>query len=151
MANSILVTGAAGRVGGVGRTVAELLLQQGKAVRAMVRTEDARAQALRTRGAEVVVGNLLGRTITYQDIPVEPWQDELFRRGLPVHLVNHLVTMADLHRVGRYDRVSEDVRTLTRQGPLSVQEFVRKNAAAFTALAKAKEARVFADAHMQKV
>jgi nucleoside-diphosphate-sugar epimerase len=35
MANPILVTGAAGRVGAVGRTVTELLLKQGKAVRAM--------------------------------------------------------------------------------------------------------------------
>ena len=59
MANPILVTGAAGRVGGVGRTVTELLLKQGKAVRAMVRNEDQRAQALRNMGAEVVVGDLL--------------------------------------------------------------------------------------------
>ena len=304
MANLILVTGAAGRVGGTGRTVTELLLEQGKAVRAMVRTEDERSQALRDMGAEVVVGNLLdldsmhraidgcdtmyfgmsvsdthlaatvntaavakhhgvkafinmsqmtvsqmsitettsspqqklhwlaeqalnwsglpvvhvrptmmlegslliltpdsvresnqirlpfgegktspvavgdvaraiaallanpqphigkiyhltgpqsenmhfyaqeyskalGRTITYQDIPVEPWREELLKRGLPVHLVNHLATMGDLHRAGRYDRMSDDVRTLTGQAPLSVQEFVRKNAAAFTASAKA--------------
>src|SRR6516165_4120413 len=59
MPNLILVTGAAGRVGGIGRTVTELLLQQGKAVRAMVRNQDERAQALRDMGAEVVVGNLL--------------------------------------------------------------------------------------------
>ena len=59
MASSILVTGAAGRVGAVGRTVTELLLKQGKAVRAMVRNEDERAQVLRDMGAEVVVGNLL--------------------------------------------------------------------------------------------
>jgi uncharacterized protein YbjT (DUF2867 family) len=59
MANPILVTGAAGRVGAVGRTVTELLLKQGKAVRAMVRNEDERSQALRDMGAEVVVGNLL--------------------------------------------------------------------------------------------
>jgi hypothetical protein len=59
MANPILVTGAAGRVGAVGRTVTGLLLKQGKAVRAMVRNEDERAQALRDMGAEVVVGNLL--------------------------------------------------------------------------------------------
>ena len=59
MANPILVTGAAGRVGAVGRTVTELLLKQGKAVRAMVRNEDQRAQALRDMGAEVVVGDLL--------------------------------------------------------------------------------------------
>jgi uncharacterized protein YbjT (DUF2867 family) len=56
MANPILVTGAAGRVGGVGRTITEQLLKQGKAVRAMVRNDDERAQALRDMGAEVVVG-----------------------------------------------------------------------------------------------
>jgi len=79
----------------------------------------------------------LGRTITYQDIPVEPWRDGLLERGLPVHLVNHLATMADLHRAGRYDRMSDDVRAVTGQGPLRVEDFVRKNAARFTASAKA--------------
>ena len=44
--------------------------------------------------------------------------------------------MADLHRAGRYDRMSEDVLALTGRGPLSVQEFVRKNAATFTDSAK---------------
>jgi len=78
----------------------------------------------------------LGRTITFQDIPLEPWRNGLLERGLPVHLVNHLATMADLHRAGRYDRMSDDVRTLTRREPLSVQEFVKKNAATFTAPAK---------------
>src|SRR5712691_8546377 len=59
MANPILVTGAAGRVGAVGRTVVERLLKQGEAVRALVRTEDERARALRDMGAEVVAGDLL--------------------------------------------------------------------------------------------
>src|SRR4051812_37576192 len=59
MATPILVTGAAGRTGGVGRTITELLLKQGKPVRAMVRNEDQRAQALRDLGAQVVVGDLL--------------------------------------------------------------------------------------------
>jgi uncharacterized protein YbjT (DUF2867 family) len=304
MANPILVTGAAGRVGAVGRTVTELLLKRGKPVRAMVRNEDDRAQVLRDMGAEVVVGDLLdldsvnrviagcetmyfglsisdaylaatvntaavakqhgvkafinmsqmtvsqmsttettpspqhklqwlseqalnwsglpvvhvrptiflegffltltpdsirqsnqirlpfgegktspvaaedvarvvatllenpqshigkiyeltgpqsenmyfyaqeyskalGRTITFRDIPVEPWRDALLERGWPLHVVNHLAAMADLHRAGRFDRMSDDARTLTGQGPLSVQEFVRKNAAAFTVPAKA--------------
>ncbi len=303
MTNPILVTGAAGRVGAVGRAVTELLLKQGKAVRAMVRKEDVRAQMLRDMGAEVVVGDLLdlesmhrviagcqtmyfgtsisdsylaatvnvaavakhhgvkafinmsqmtlsqmsitettaspqhklqwlseqalnwsglpvvhvrptvflegfflvltpesvresnqirlpfgegktspvaaedvarvvaalltdpqphlgkiynltgpqsesmhfyaqeyskalGRTITFHDIPVGPWRDGLLQRGLPVHLVNHLAAMADLHRAGRFDRISNDVLTLTGHGPLSVQEFVRKNAATFTASAE---------------
>jgi len=45
--------------------------------------------------------------------------------------------MADLHRAGRYDRMSDDVLTLTGRGPLSVRDFVKKNAATFTASAKA--------------
>jgi uncharacterized protein YbjT (DUF2867 family) len=299
MANLILVTGAAGRVGGIGRTVTELLLQQGTAVRAMVRNEDERSQVLRDMGAEVVSGNLLdldsmhraiegcdamyfgmsvsadylaatvntaavakyhgvkalinmsqmtvaqmsitettpspqhklqwlseqalnwsgvpvvhvrptvllegffliltpesvratneirlpfgegktspvavedvarviaallvnpqphigkiyhltgpeseimdfyareyskalGRRITYRDVPVEPWREALLQRGLPAHLVNHLATMADLHRAGRYDRMTDDVFALTGQKPLTMQEFVRTNAAAFS-------------------
>jgi hypothetical protein len=44
---------------GIERTVTELLLKQGKTVRAMVRNEDERAQALRDMGAEVGVGGLL--------------------------------------------------------------------------------------------
>jgi uncharacterized protein YbjT (DUF2867 family) len=303
MSHPILVTGAAGRVGGVGRTVVELLSKQGKPVRAMVRKEDERAQALRDMGAEVVVGDLLdldsmhraiagcetiyfgmsvsdtylaatvnvaavakhhgvkafinmsqmtlsqmsitestpspqhkqhwlaeqalnwsglpvvhvrptvllegffliltpdsvrksnqirlpfgdgktspvavedvarvlvallvnpqphignayhltgpqsenmhfyaqeyskalGRTITYQDIPVEPWQVELLKNGVSAHLAHHLAIMADLHRAGRYDRMSDDVFALSGQKPLSMQDFVRKNAAAFTVAGK---------------
>ena len=62
-------SGAAGRIGGVGRTITELLLKQGKAVRAMVRNEDARAQALRDMGAEVVVGDLLDLDSMHRVIP----------------------------------------------------------------------------------
>lgn len=55
----ILVTGAAGEVGAVGRTVTQTLLDRGLPVRAMVRRDDERADALRGMGAEVVVGDLL--------------------------------------------------------------------------------------------
>ncbi len=48
---SILVTGAAGQLGAVGRTVTGLLLERGLPVRAMVRREDDRAAALRAAGS----------------------------------------------------------------------------------------------------
>jgi len=54
----ILVTGAAGAVGGIGRNLTEMLLAKGHKVRALVRQEDERAQALRRLGAEVVQGDL---------------------------------------------------------------------------------------------
>jgi hypothetical protein len=43
--------------------------------------------------------------------------------------------LADLHRAGRFDRMSDEVVLLTGQAPLSVREFVRRNAATFTASA----------------
>ena len=79
----------------------------------------------------------LGRTITYRDIPVVRWREALLQRGLPVHLVNHMATMADLHRAGRYDRMSDDVFTLTGRVPLSMRQFVSNNAAKFSAVAEA--------------
>ena len=56
--NPVLVTGAAGAVGGIGRNLSEFLLARGYKVRAMVRREDERAEALRRLGAEVVQGDL---------------------------------------------------------------------------------------------
>ena len=53
-----LVTGAAGAVGGVSRTVVELLLEMGEQVRGMVHRDDVRADRLRELGADVVVGDL---------------------------------------------------------------------------------------------
>src|SRR4030095_15580206 len=62
----ILVTGAAGQLGAVGRTVTELLLERGLPVRAMVRREDDRAAALRVAGAAVVIGDLLEPADVYR-------------------------------------------------------------------------------------
>jgi uncharacterized protein YbjT (DUF2867 family) len=52
------VTGAAGAVGSIGRKVTEALLAKGHKVRALVRREDERAEALRRLGAEVMQGDL---------------------------------------------------------------------------------------------
>src|SRR4051794_32527704 len=73
---SILVTGAAGQLGAVGRTVTGLLLERGIPVRALVRREDDRAAALRAAGAEVVVGDLLEPADVYPAV----------RRCRPGHL-----------------------------------------------------------------
>ncbi len=54
----ILVTGAAGDIGAIGRHVTSMLLEKGHKVRALVRREDERAEDLRRLGAEVVLGDL---------------------------------------------------------------------------------------------
>ena len=54
----ILVTGAAGQVGGIGGLVVSILLGRQVPVRAFVRRDDDRADALRRAGAEIFVGDL---------------------------------------------------------------------------------------------
>jgi uncharacterized protein YbjT (DUF2867 family) len=62
MAQPILVTGAAGGAqGSTGRRITALLLNKGIPVRAFVHKLDARSDALRELGAEVVQGDLLDR------------------------------------------------------------------------------------------
>ena len=66
----------------------------------------------------------LGREITYVDVPPDAWERQLKTAGLPEHTNGHLVTMAELHRAGRYDRMAEGVEQVTGRPPMSVREFV---------------------------
>ena len=52
----ILVTGAAGRLGGVGRTVVELLRRRNLPVRALVHRDDERADHRLTHDVEPILG-----------------------------------------------------------------------------------------------
>jgi NAD(P)H dehydrogenase (quinone) len=56
--NPILVTGAAGRLGTVGRKIVDELTKKGLKVRALVHSADERAQSLRGSGADVICGDL---------------------------------------------------------------------------------------------
>ena len=64
----ILVTGAAGDIGAIGRNLTAMLLAKGHQVRALVRREDERAEALRQLGAEVVQGDLTDLDLMHQVI-----------------------------------------------------------------------------------
>jgi hypothetical protein len=61
-------TGAAGAVGSIGRNLTEMLLGKGQKVRALVRREDERAEALRQLGAEVMQGDLTDLTAMHRAI-----------------------------------------------------------------------------------
>jgi uncharacterized protein YbjT (DUF2867 family) len=73
----------------------------------------------------------LNRKITYSDVPPEQWEQELKNQGVPEHLIGHLVTMGELHRAGRYDRLADGVQRVTGRRPTSVHEFVSLHANEF--------------------
>lgn len=73
----------------------------------------------------------LGRRISYVDVPVEPWEEELHRSGMSPHVAAHLITMAGMHRRNRYDRHTDHVEELTGAPAMSITDFVRMHAAEF--------------------
>src|SRR5262245_57836301 len=92
----ILVTGAAGKIGAVGRIVTELLLERGLPVRAMVRREDDRSAALRAAGAEVVIGDLLEPADVYRVVSGCP--RVYFGMSVSAGYLEATVTMATVAR-----------------------------------------------------
>src|SRR6185369_7720069 len=55
----------------------------------------------------------LNREVGYSDVSPEDWERALERQKVPEHLAHHLVTMAELHRAGRYDRLADGVERVT--------------------------------------
>jgi hypothetical protein len=49
----------------------------------------------------------LGRTIQYINVPPQIWEAKLPEARLPEHLIAHLVTMGQLNRENRYDRLTD--------------------------------------------
>jgi uncharacterized protein YbjT (DUF2867 family) len=74
----------------------------------------------------------LGRTIRYVDVPPAVWEAKLREAQLPAHLTAHLITMAELHRENRYDRMTDTFQQLVGRPPLSAADFARLHASAFT-------------------
>ncbi|MDX2647009.1 NmrA family NAD(P)-binding protein [Streptomyces sp. PA03-1a] len=66
----------------------------------------------------------LGRQVSYVDVPPEKWEAQLPKMGMPPHLVQHVATMARLHRDDRYNRTADGVERVTGTPAQSIEEFV---------------------------
>lgn len=66
----------------------------------------------------------LGRQVTYVDVPPERWEAQLPKMGMAPHLVQHVATMARLHRDNRYNRTADGVQRVTGAPAQSIEEFV---------------------------
>ena len=78
-----------------------------------------------------VFSEALGRLIRYRSVPLSWWAQRLRELGVPTHLVDHLTVMAELHRQGRYDRITDDLFSITGKPPTSMYDFVKAHAAEF--------------------
>jgi NAD(P)H dehydrogenase (quinone) len=76
----------------------------------------------------------LGRPIGYVSLHLQEWRDnELRARGLPQNVLEHLLTMAELHAANRYNRLTSDVEAILGRSPTSIESMVRKNRKKFGA------------------
>jgi uncharacterized protein YbjT (DUF2867 family) len=78
-----------------------------------------------------VFSEALGRPIRYRDVPIPAWSEGLRQARYPEHVVRHLSAMAELTRQGRYDRMTDTMRRLIGEGPMSMRDFVKLHAAEF--------------------
>src|SRR5438105_5733217 len=113
----------------VARVVAAVLADPGPHLGRIYELTGPRSQDM--HGVAREFSDALNREVTYSDIPPEDWERELKRAGLPEHLTRHLVTMAELHRAGRYDRMADGVERVTGRPAMSVREFVSLHADEF--------------------
>jgi NAD(P)H dehydrogenase (quinone) len=113
----------------VARVVAAILADPGPHLGRMYELTGPRSQDM--DGIAREYSDALNREVTYHDVPPEEWEQELRRAGLPEHLTQHLVTMAALHRAGRYDRLADGVERVSGRPAMSVREFVSLHADEF--------------------
>ena len=113
----------------VARVVAGVLADPGPHLGRTYELTGPRSQDM--HGVAREYSDALNREVTYVDIPPENWERELKKAGLPEHLTLHLLTMAELHRAGRYDRLADGVERVTGRPAMGVQEFVSRHADQF--------------------
>lgn len=74
----------------------------------------------------------LGRTVSYVDVPEDQWIEQIVApAGLAPHVRQHLVTMARLHRLNRYDRSTHTVEQITGVPAQTVEQYVAQHAGIF--------------------
>jgi uncharacterized protein YbjT (DUF2867 family) len=113
----------------VARVVAAVLADPGPHLGRIYELTGPRSQDM--HGVAREFSDALNREVTYSDIPAEDWERGIKKWGVPEHLTRHLVTMGELHRAGRYDRLADGVERVTGRPAMSVREFVSLHADEF--------------------
>ncbi|HKZ08984.1 MAG TPA: NAD(P)H-binding protein [Methylomirabilota bacterium] len=113
----------------VARVVATVLADPGPHLGRIYELTGPRSQDMDGVAREYSVA--LNREVTYLDVAPADWERGLNTAGLPEHLTKHLLTMAELNRAGRYDRMADGVERVTGRPPISVREFVSLHAGEF--------------------
>jgi NAD(P)H dehydrogenase (quinone) len=73
---------------------------------------------------------ILRRPVRYVNVPFDEWlEHDLKPLGLPPHVLDHIATMARLHKQNRYDRVTTDIADITGHPPSGFESLVNQTPA----------------------
>jgi uncharacterized protein YbjT (DUF2867 family) len=90
-------------------------------------------ESLDMNGIAEQYARALGRPVAAQDIPLDDWRTQVLEPiGLPPHVAQHIATMARLHREGRYDRSTDDVKQITGTPAQTVEHYVNEHRDVFS-------------------
>src|ERR1700733_4399313 len=113
-------------VNDVARGVSTVLTDPGPYIGRVLELTGPRSQDM--NGVAEEYSRALGRPVSYVDIPPETWAKQvLAAAALGPYVDEHLLTVARLHRVNRYDRMTTTVADITGQPAESVEQFATRH------------------------
>jgi uncharacterized protein YbjT (DUF2867 family) len=78
-----------------------------------------------------LLSEVLGRTIRYDAMEIEPFQKVLSDAGFNAHFIQHISTVAQDCRDGLFSGTNDVVERITGRKPESMKDFIIKNQALF--------------------
>jgi NAD(P)H dehydrogenase (quinone) len=112
----------------VADVVARLLTDPPRPIKHVYELTGAASRDMTAIAAELSAAS--GRPITYADVPYQDWLEKSLKPlGLPLHVQDHIATMARLHKDNRYDRATSDIADLLGHPPSGLDSFVKETPA----------------------
>jgi uncharacterized protein YbjT (DUF2867 family) len=112
----------------VARVIAEILISPEQHIGKIYELTGPKSQDL--YGVAEEYSQALGCPIKYVDVPMDEWAKRQLK-GLPEYVIDHVKTMAIMHKENRYDRLVNTVEEVTGTKPKSVREWVEEHRSDF--------------------
>jgi NAD(P)H dehydrogenase (quinone) len=74
-----------------------------------------------------IFSELLGRRVTYFDVPADEFREDMVKRSLAPSLVEHHIQAASDYREGLFDEMNNLVEEITGQPPMSFREYIKSH------------------------
>jgi uncharacterized protein YbjT (DUF2867 family) len=113
----------------VALAVSRILLDPERHIGNVYQLTGPRSQTMKQIAEEYSRG--FGKNISHVDIPFDDWWNAFTAEGFALHAREHIAAMAVLHKQNRYDRHTEDFKTITGREPITIEtwasEMIKKN------------------------